>query len=152
MLVFEGSLEEIKELQKELLRSGTSALAVEVPDLAGRDGSISGLTPGRKFVSAEVALRFFARRPLSKEQRAVITAVYNSQSDGVLASALQREIDYTPSKFAGLMGAFGRRLVHTNGYVDYTWLFDNQWESEHACNRYRFPPSVREAIEQAGLV
>lgn len=152
MLVFEGTVEEIKELQRELLRSGVSALAVEAMDEHLPSTPESGLTPGRKFVSADVAFRFFTRRPLSREQRAVIAAIYNSHPDGILATELQRQISYRPSEFAGLMGAFGRRLTNTPGYVDYTWLFDNQWQGEQGCNLYRFPESVREAVERAGLV
>ena len=151
MLVFDGTVEEIRELQKELMRSGATTMAVGAPDAspATQEGQ---LTAGRSFVSTEVALRFLKRRPLSSEQRAVISAIYHSHPKGILASALQQKIGYSPSKFAGLMGSFGRRLTNTPGYLDYTWLFDNQWESEQGCNRYRFPDSVRAAIEQANLV
>ena len=65
---------------------------------------------------------------------------------------LQHAIGYRPSEFAGLMGAFGRRLVNTQGYIDPSWLFDNQWQGEQGCNRYRLPDSVRAAAEKAGLV
>ena len=156
MLVFEGTIDEIKEMQRELMRSGAPALAVEVPvdttGVASGSSPAPGLTPGRPFVSTEVALRFLTRRPLSPKQRAVITAIYNSHPDGILATELQRQIGYTTSQFAGLMGAFGRRLGNTRGHSGYTWAFDNQWEAEHQCNRYRFPPSMREAIERADLV
>src|SRR4051794_3412537 len=116
MLVFEGSLQEIKELQREMMRSGVQTLAVEAPEGDTEDGAMLDLTPGRQFVSTEVALRCLTRRPLSKEQRAVIAAIYNAHPTGILASALQKEIGYSTSKFAGLMGAFGRRLVNTQGY------------------------------------
>lgn len=151
MFVFEGSVDEIKALQKELMRSGGAETFAIEPSLPAADPSEADLTPGRGFVSTDVALRFLTRRPLSKEQRAVIKAVYDSHPDGILATALQKLIGYSTSKFAGLMGAFGRRLVNTQGYIDYTWLFDNRWESEHSCNRYRFPGSVRRAVEQAKL-
>lgn len=152
MLVFEGTLQEIKELQRELMRSGTQALAVEVREEAQPESATPGLTPGRPFVSTEVALRFLTRRPLSQEQRAVIASIYHGHPEGILATTLQREINYSTSQFAGLMGAFGRRLVNTEGYPGYAWAFDNRWEAEHGCNRYRFPESVRDAVERAGLV
>jgi predicted transcriptional regulator with HTH domain len=152
MFVFEGTIEEIKELQRELMRSGVSTMAVETRGEGPEEGANEGLTAGRRFISEEVAFRFLTRRSLSTEQRAVIAAIYNSRPDGVLATELQRRINYSPSKFAGLMGAFGRRLVNTQGYVDPSWLFDNQWEAEQGCNRYRLPDSVRKAVEKAGLV
>jgi hypothetical protein len=152
MLVFEGTVQEIKELQREFMRAGAQTLAVDLAEQAQSGGEILGLTPGRQFVNSDVALRFLTRRPLSKEQRAVIVSIYNSGSNGILATDIQREISYSPSRFAGLMGAFGRRLVNTEGYMDYTWAFDNRWETERQCNRYRFPRSVREAVEGAGLV
>lgn len=150
MLVFEGTLDEIRALQREMMNSGGPALAVA---LAPQPQSLQpGLTPGRQFASADLAFRVLTRRPLSLEQRAVIVAIYNSHPDGILATELQAQINYSTSQFAGLMGALGRRFVNTPGYVDYTWLFDNQWQAEQGCNRYRFPESVREAIEKAGLV
>jgi hypothetical protein len=150
MLVFEGTLEEIKALQREMMSSGGQALAVALTPHP--ENLQPGLTPGRQFASADLAFRVLTRRPLSLEQRAVIAAIYNSHPDGILATELQAKIGYSTSQFAGLMGALGRRLVNTQGYVDYTWFVDNQWEAEHGCNRYRFPESVREAIEKADLV
>lgn len=150
MLVFEGTLEEIKALQREMMGSGGQAIAVA---LASQPESLeSGLTPGRQFASLDLAYRVLTRRPLSLEQRAVIAAIYRSHPDGILATELQAQIGYSTSQFAGLMGALGRRFVNTQGYVDYTWFVDNQWQAEHGCNRYRFPESVREAIEKAGVV
>jgi hypothetical protein len=151
MLVFEGTVEEIKELQRELMQSGAPTIGIAA-EADCEQGANDGLTPGRQFVSSEVAFRFLTRRPLSAEQRAVINAIYNSHPDGILATDLQRAINYRPSEFAGLMGAFGRRLVNTQGYVDHTWIFDNQWQGEQGCNRYRLPESVRIAVEKAGLV
>ena len=57
-----------------------------------------------------------------------------------------------PAQFAGLMGAFGRRVVNTPGYVLNSSFFDYEWDDERSCYLYRLPATSRAAVEKARLV
>ena len=50
------------------------------------------------------------------------------------------------------MGAFGRRLTHTPGYVEGSWFFDNNWDYHAGCYAYGLPETVREALRREKLV
>ena len=91
------------------------------------------------------------RRSLSDEQLLVLKTLYNSE-EPVLATELQSALSYSTRQFSGLMGAFGRRLTHTDGYEPHTWFFVQEWQVDEGCNAYALPPSVREALEKEALV
>jgi len=99
------------------------------------------------FVTTEVARTVFSRRPLSAEQKIVLNMLAVAHPDWVLITQLQAAVHYTPAQFAGLLGAFGRRLSHTEGYVAGSWLFDVEWDVDNGCYRYKLPDSVREAVK-----
>lgn len=149
MTVFEGTLEEIKELHKELSADRDIHVLAVTSDANGSSG-----TPGigeHSWAGTDVAYRALTRIRLSKEQRTIVVAMYNAHPDWTLATTLQKKIGYTASQFAGLMGAFGRRFTHTEGYREGSWFFDQEWDDDHSCVRYRLPDSVRKAVEKAGL-
>lgn len=104
------------------------------------------------FVSAEVARKVLSRRPLSKEQMAVITTLAKRHPDWVPAAELQAATGYTPAQFAGLMGAFGRRFTHTEGFIPNTWLFDAEWNYDNGAYDYRLPDTVLDAAKAEKLV
>jgi predicted transcriptional regulator with HTH domain len=135
--VYEGTPEELAALRR-LLDASTPLARLSEPSSDGE----------RLFVSPDVARSVLTRLPLSREQRAVVQFLYEQYPKWVWATDLQKKIGYNPSRFAGLMGAFGRRLTHTPGYVSSTWLFDTEWNAEKGCNRYRLPSSVHEAYGQ----
>jgi hypothetical protein len=117
-----------------------------------REGGEGGSVPDFRFVQSDVALRALTRIRLSKEQALVLVELYNAGDKWVQASVLQSAIGYKPSQFAGLMGAFGRRVAYTPGYVAYSAFFEQEWDANSACYRYRLPESVREALRLAKLV
>lgn len=105
-----------------------------------------------EFVSADVAFRALTRIKLGKQTRAVVRRVYSGGDKWTSAALLQKEIDYSPAQFAGLMGAFGRRLVNTPGYVLNSSFWEYEWDSQQSCYLYRLPAPVRAAVEKARIV
>lgn len=153
VLVFEGSPEDVGQALKQLgPLTDVTTLAEARPEPALQAVGATVDDGERKFVSVELARRVLSRRPLSREQRIVLVEIYNAHPNDVLASVLQQKVSYSKARFAGLMGAFGRRLANTRGHVAPTWFFDNDWDDEKGCNRYRFPDTVREAMRLEGLV
>lgn len=150
LLVFEGSASEISEALKGLPAGSVVATIADAGD-AGVPEDDDTEEEERQFVSVEVARRVLSRRSLSREQRAVLKLIYHAHPNTVAASELQSKIKYSKPEFAGFMGAFGRRLARTKGYVDGTWFFDNNWDDDEMCNLYRLPESVREAMRLEGL-
>jgi predicted transcriptional regulator with HTH domain len=148
VVILDGTPEEIAQALPQL--SGVSVLTtaqVTAPPPGSATASV-----GQRYVDTEVARRVLTRRTLSEEQRRVLAAMYEAYPGTVLASSLQELIGYTPSQFAGLMGAFGRRFTHTEGFEAGSWFFEQQWDYDEGCFRYALPTSVREALEIENLV
>lgn len=145
--IVEGSPDEL--VQYEALSRLHESLGGVLP----ADASIS-VTPlaDWEFVSADVAFRALTRIKLGKETKAIIRLLYGAGEAWTSAEVLQKAIGYKPSQFAGLMGAFGRRIVNTAGYVLNSSFFEQEWDAERSCYLYRLPPSARAAVEKARLV
>lgn len=143
--VIDGTPEEIA--QYEALR--------RFHDISNQDASTGPEAPvpepDWEFVSSDVAFRALTRIKLGKETKAVLSRIYMGGEAWTTATVLQKEIGYTPNQFAGLMGAFGRRLVNTPGYVLHSAFFEQEWDEERSCYIYRLPPSVRSAVEKARI-
>lgn len=152
VFVLEGTPEEILTALPQLREVNTSspaALAVRSPAEAATetdDGSQEG------YVTTRVARRVLSRRSLKPVQRQVLEALYRSHPEQLLASELQELTGYTASQFAGLMGAFGRRVTHTKGYEDGDYFFLQEWDHEAGCMRYGLPESVREAMKLEQII
>jgi hypothetical protein len=50
------------------------------------------------------------------------------------------------------MGAFGRRMSHTDNYEQGAYFFDFRWNHETDAWDYRLPETVREALRLEKLV
>ncbi|MBA3651644.1 MAG: hypothetical protein H0W66_09250 [Chthoniobacterales bacterium] len=109
------------------------------------------LTSNGKYVSEEIAFRVLKRRPLSKEQRILLSLLVQNFPNWTNAKDLQKATKYRPSQLAGLLGAFGKRVGATEGYSAGFWFFDQEWDYEQDCNRYRLPEGVINAARRAGL-
>ena len=105
-----------------------------------------------RFVSESVATRAITRLKLSPAQVKMLRELYKSNDKWVLATELQRVVGYSASQFAGLMGAFGRRVAYTPGYVADSTFFETDWDYDKGCYRYRLPVSARTALAKADLV
>ena len=104
------------------------------------------------YVSTRVARRVLNRIKLHGLQKDVLVALDKAHPETMLASELQEETGYTPAQFAGLMGAWGRRVTHTPGYGPDEYFFIQHWDHDAGCMRYGLPESVREALRQEGIV
>lgn len=152
LVYVEGSAAEIVEVSRGLgIAAPGNVEAISLPAGPSPETVSSAATAGKRFCSSEVAHRVLTRIGLSKEQRTVLKVLSDAGDAWTLASKLQTATGYSPGQFAGLMGAFGRRLTHTKGYVGGSGFFDQEWDHDHGCYRYRLPPSVREAVAKADL-
>lgn len=105
-----------------------------------------------EFVSSDVAFRALTRIKLGIEAKSVLKALYEAGDNWTSAKSLQTLVGYKPSSFAGLMGAFGRRVANTPGYVRDSSFFEYEWDGSQSCYLYRLPPSTRDAVERARMV
>jgi hypothetical protein len=148
-MVLEGTVEEIEKIIQNIEKKSEQASAKDTErDDADDASEVSG---EKKYVSVKFARHMLKRRNLSVEQLLVLTTLYNSE-EPVLATELQSALSYSTRQFSGLMGAFGRRLTHTDGYEQDSWFFVQEWQMDKGCNAYSLPPSVREALEKEALV
>jgi hypothetical protein len=69
------------------------------------------------YVSKFMAQEMIRRRPLTNEQRMLLQEIYAAHPKVVAANELQARLGCSKSKFAGLMGSFGRRLAYTPGFL-----------------------------------
>ena len=124
-------------------------------DQAAADAALaqqSRKTQGSKvFVSEDVAFDVLTRRPLADSYRIILKVLHAAGDSWTMATELQKRLKYSKSEFAGLMGAFGRRLSYSDGVQDGDQFFDNEWNDELGCNRYRLPQNIRSAVAKAGL-
>jgi hypothetical protein len=147
--MFEGSAQEVIEAMTAMQAASSNdsplTLAGAVAPTVAEDGE------DKEFVSTEVARRLLSRRPLSREQMVVLKMLHSAYPGWIPAAKLQAAISYTPAQFAGLMGAFGRRFSHTEGYIKNTWLFDAEWDYDMGAYNYRMPETVKAAMEAEHL-
>lgn len=141
--VVEGTPEEIAQYEAFAKSHGGSQQGANQSDSGDVDW---------EFVSTDVAFRALTRIKLGKEAKAVIKRVYLGGDKWTSATLLQKEIGYSPAQFAGLMGAFGRRLINTPGYVLDSSFWEYEWDGQQSCYLYRLPTPVRAAVERARIV
>lgn len=159
LYVFEGSPEEIGAVYKQMERDSSDPVVIDQTldkaskpplPLGGAKPSTNG---GKKeFVTEKFARTAMTRLALSAPLRAVLITLYKAKSEWVPVAELYKASGYDGAQFAGLMGAFGRRMKHTNGYDADAYFFDFDWDDNTSAWRYRLPESVKEAMRSAGIV
>ncbi|QHD70886.1 hypothetical protein GS397_27700 (plasmid) [Sphingobium yanoikuyae] len=148
MFVFEGTPAQLAEMAKSMGASTnavTAALPISSPTVNSPEEADD--YDGTVVVTTEFARKVLTRRPLSKEQRKLLVTLANATPDYTLATVLQEALDYSPAQFAGMMGAFGRRLTHTPHYVNDSYFFDQEWVHDEGCYKYRLPETVIAALK-----
>ena len=105
-----------------------------------------------RFVTTGFARRALKRLKLSKPMKKVMRALYEAETERLPLATLQDVAGYSPPQFAGLMGAFHRRLVHTKGYDSEAVFFECEMDEEEETKTYRLPETVREALALEELV
>lgn len=157
VVVIEGSPDEVTEVinNTQALGGGTPVASGQAqPKPEGEAVNEAKPSNGDEttYVSEDIARRILTRRPLSKEQKIVLKTLAAAYPKYVSAPALHKATGYTSAQFAGLMGAFGRRVTHTEGFVEYTWFFDTEWDYEAGSYNYRLPETVFNAIKAEKII
>ena len=101
------------------------------------------------FVSTEFAKRALQRLPLSRPMKRVLAELHKTHPGSLSTQELHDVARYKPAQFAGLMGAFGRRLANTNGYDGEKEFFDWHWNEDNDAWDCRLPSSVCKALEES---
>ena len=152
MFVFEGSPEEIGQVLKTL--GPLDVTQITAPQVETKGRPPLPLTPpigvdeaqDMKFVTVEFARAAMTRISLSEPLKKVLVALRDADPDWVSAAELYKASGYEGQQFAGLMGAFGRRMKHTDGYDEDAYFFDFEWDEDASAWKYRLPDSVIEAM------
>ena len=158
MIVYEGTVEEIAKIALAIQSAELNIVSKEsLEDSSTSTMDDSTDTPKEsdasdKFVSIEVARLALSRRPLSDGQKTVLGNLKAAHPEWVSRDELLAATNYTPHQFAGLMGAFGRRVSHTEGFVANTSIFDFEWNDDLYAYDYRLPDNTFEALCLENLV
>jgi hypothetical protein len=144
--LIEGTPEEILDLMPHLRAPVAQAVQEPKPEQA-KPADDPNEDEETTFVSTRVARRFLNRIPLNQRQKIVFRTLYHAHPKLVSAKTLQEATGYSPSQFAGLMGALGRRLTHTDGYVNDAHFFRFEWDEEQGCWLYGLPKEAHEAVQ-----
>ena len=159
MTVYEGTVEEIAKIARAIQPTATSIVSKEssleaqlsaVTEESAEAPVDSGAPKG--FVSVELACLALTRRPLSEGQKMVLGRLKTTHPEWVSRDELLEATNYTPHQLAGLMGAFGRRVSHTEGFVANTLMFDVRWNDDLGAWDYRLPESTFEALRLENLI
>ncbi|HYI48956.1 MAG TPA: hypothetical protein VEX35_10875 [Allosphingosinicella sp.] len=137
----EGTPEEVAKLL-ELMSRASPASNTSSPVKA------QGASP---FVSEDVAYNVLTRRELAGVYAKMLQKLDQAGDAWTTAPELQDALGLTTREFAGILGAFGRRLSHTEGAGTRSF-FDQYWDHGQGYNLYRLPPCVRAALRRAGIV
>ena len=153
MTVYEGTVEEIAKIARAIHPTATSIVSKESPPETSlpvvTDESMDAPTDSnapQEFVSVELARVALTRRPLSEGQKMVLGRLKAAHPEWVSRDELLKVTSYTRHQFAGLMGAFGRRVTHTEGFVANTLMFDVRWNEDLGAWDYRLPDNTYEAL------
>ncbi|MDP9056321.1 MAG: hypothetical protein M3N34_03155 [Pseudomonadota bacterium] len=134
----EGTPEEILTFSRMIENAATPPAVPPLNKAAGDE----------RFVSEEVAFKVIKRRPLSPGQSTVLALLLRNSGTWTTAKDLQKATKYEPSQLAGLLGAFGKRVSSTDGYVEGTAFFEVEWDYEKDCHKYRLPSGPLAAVER----
>ena len=133
----------------------------EISALIREHGVIGSVTPSirqasqedslqedERFASEKIAFRALNRRPLSGAQRTLFRTLLEAYPNWTSASRLQEATEYGPNQLGGLLGATGRRLSQTQGYVAGSSMVEWMWNSDDNEYHYRLPTSVLAAVKR----
>jgi hypothetical protein len=148
LFVFEGTVAEIAVAYETLnAKADGRAGAATAPMVSAEEPEAK---PGGH-VNLAQAHAILTRRRLSPEQRTVLKILVTQHPKLVSAIELREATNYTKPQFSGLMGAFGRRVSHTQGVEEGTEFFRWEWDEKQNEYLYGLPDSVVEAMKTAGL-
>lgn len=145
--VFDGTPEEVAEAIRhmqggEATPASNQRLSPSVADPADEDDDEDEDTP----LPADIGRKMLTRIPLAPLQKKVVVSIYNAGDKGIMGAELTKLLGYSSAQFRGLMGAFGRRISHTDGYEDGMYFFDQEWIDNEGY-LYKLPETSRKAVE-----
>ena len=151
----EGTSEEVSNVLRALpgtVTLGTAAveLSNDVAELESGGQETAGHESN--YVSLPFARHVLTRLGLLRRMRAVLAALHEAHPGWVILPKLHEITEYTPAQFAGLLGAFGRRIANTEGYDESLSFIQRRWNDEEGTWEYRIPKSVCDALALEELV
>ena len=144
LIVLEGTADEVGKVVQTLPPIATVSTTSVVSSEEKKQSASASESPDgmKKSVTEEFAHRVLSRRRLSKAQTIMLDALSEAYPQWVPIADLQAATDYTPAQFAGVMGAFGRRMAATDGYDDKACFFDVERDEELGAYKFRLPESA----------
>lgn len=141
-LEVDGNLEEVAALIRMFGGSEVTQNSEEI----GSDRQ--NYEESERFASEKIAFRALRRRPLSNAQRDLFRTLLKAYPNWVSSTELQKATSYGPNQLGGLLGAIGRRLSQTDGYVRNTTMIEWSWNTDENEYAYRLPAAVAEAVRR----
>ncbi|MCA1288659.1 hypothetical protein [Salipiger bermudensis] len=152
LYVFEGTVDELSEVSAKLGLGSTTTVGAAPEPKEEAAQVFSSANDGDEPVSVTFASRVLKRRGVSDAMLSVLAALFEAGDEMLGIEKLCEASGYTRPQFAGLMGAFGRRISHTEGYDPETYFFKTEWNDETHEWTYGLPESVRAALVKEALV
>lgn len=156
--ILEGTPEEIRaalpfldQSASTIVLANTAANATAKPAKAAHADEDNDDTEV-SYIEKQTARRYLNRRLLHDTQRTILVTLAEAHPEMVTAPELQEKLGVTTAQFAGTMGALGRRLTHTPGWVDGDYLFRQEWDTTNGYYHYGLPDSVIEAMKAEKLI
>ena len=152
-VIFDGTPQEVAEALKAMgVAAPTSAAVAQIAPVTVNDGEAekddgNDEHDGTQPLPLLVARRVLNRLPtISKNMKKALVALHKVGDEGLLGSELCKILDFEQSQFRGMMGAFGRRVVNTEGWYDGAGFFEYDWDAENGY-RYKLFDTSRKAVE-----
>lgn len=150
-IILEGTPEEIRAALPSLDQSASALILANTASKPTAKTAPAGDEDDEDFevsyIEKQTARRYLSRRKLHDTQRTIFQTLAAVHPEKVTAPELQEKLGVTTSQFAGMMGALGRRLTHTPGWVEGDCLFVQEWDTERGYYHYGLPESVMTALK-----
>jgi hypothetical protein len=142
VILFEGTQAEFAEVKQHFAHALAIPVAAEPKFRESEAKSISPETLSSEKI-CDVIVDLFTRRPLPESMVQIFEALFKDR-EGLSSRRLIEMLGITSSQFAGVMGAFGRRISHTEGWPENLQLAENYWVQGE--RHYRLTPIMVELL------
>lgn len=139
-----GTQQEVSEALAKLRSESSSDVSATV--LVNEQGGKEANDQAPGAMSEQFAYRVLTRIPLVDSMENVMETISNAYPAKVPAGDLEKASNMFGRRFTGMMGAFGRRVAHTDGYPDGTFYFVQRWEGKEY--HYTFSEPVLRAVRR----
>jgi hypothetical protein len=143
VILFEGTQAEFAEVKQHFAHALAVPTAAE-PKLHQSEAKSVGSDALSSEKICDVIVDLFTRRPLPESMVRIFEALFEDR-EGLSSKHLIEMLGITSSQFAGVMGAFGRRISHTEGWPENLELAENYWARGE--RHYRLTPIMVELLQ-----